>query len=53
MYERDESWKVYDVSIDGVSLVINYRSTFGAEIRRKGMDGLIETLAQKNLADTQ
>ena len=53
MYEAGGTWKVYDVTIDGVSLVINYRSTFGAEIRQKGMDGLIERLAAKNISDTQ
>jgi ABC-type transporter MlaC component len=34
-----------------VSLVINYRSSFGHEIRRNGIDGLIQRLASKNLAD--
>lgn len=41
-------WKVYDVSIDGVSLVTNYRSSFGTEIRNSGIDGLIRTLAGRN-----
>jgi phospholipid transport system substrate-binding protein len=51
MYRSDTGWKVYDVAIDGVSLVINYRSSFGHEIRRNGIDGLIQRLASKNLAD--
>jgi len=29
-------WKVYDVSIDGISLIANYRSSFGSQIRRTG-----------------
>ncbi|WP_408646863.1 MlaC/ttg2D family ABC transporter substrate-binding protein [Sulfuriferula plumbiphila] len=41
-------WKVYDVAIDGVSLVTNYRSSFGSEIRQSGIDGLIRTLASRN-----
>ena len=41
-------WKVYDVSIDGVSLVTNYRGSFATEIRNSGMDGLIRTLAARN-----
>lgn len=41
-------WKVFDISIDGVSLVLNYRSTFAAEIRRGGMDGLISRLVEHN-----
>lgn len=41
-------WKVYDVAIDGVSLVTNYRSSFASEIRQSGIDGLIRTLASRN-----
>ncbi|MCG6965528.1 MAG: ABC transporter substrate-binding protein [Chromatiaceae bacterium] len=44
----DEGWMVYDVVIDGVSLITNYRSQFAAEVRRGGIDGLISTLAEKN-----
>jgi len=45
---NEEAWKVYDVKIDGISLVTNYRSTFATEIRNKGMDKLIERLAKRN-----
>ena len=48
MYPIDDKWKVYDVSIDGVSLVINYRSSFSNEIRRNGMDSLISRLTEMN-----
>lgn len=41
-------WKVYDVSVAGVSLVINFRSSFDGEIRKGGVDGLIRTLAERN-----
>lgn len=41
-------WKVYDVKIDGISLVTNYRSSFANEIRKGGMDKLIEDLAERN-----
>lgn len=43
-----EKWLVYDVVIDGVSLVTNYRSSFATQIQRGGVDGLIRTLAEKN-----
>lgn len=43
-----DNWKVYDIVIEGVSLVTNYRSQFSNEIKQSGMDGLIEKLAQKN-----
>jgi phospholipid transport system substrate-binding protein len=41
-------WKVYDVLIDGVSLVTNYRSSFNTEIQKSGIDGLIKSLADRN-----
>jgi len=48
MYNSKQGWKVYDVSVSGVSLVTNYRSSFGSIIRKQGMDSLIEQLAEKN-----
>ena len=48
MEKIDSGWKVYDVTIAGVSLVQNYRSTFSSEIQKAGIDGLIATLASKN-----
>lgn len=41
-------WLVYDVVIDGVSLITNYRSQFTTLVRRKGIDGLIAAMAEKN-----
>lgn len=48
MYLRDGEWKVYDVSIDGVSLVMNYRSTFGRTIKKEGLDALIRKMVNHN-----
>lgn len=44
-------WKVFDVSIDAVSLVTNYRTTFNQDIQRIGMDGLIKQLQKRNTAE--
>jgi phospholipid transport system substrate-binding protein len=44
------AWKVYDVKIEGISLVENYRNTFNNEIQRGGVDGLIRSLGDKNKA---
>ena len=41
-------WKVYDIIIEGVSLVTNYRSQFSNEVRQNGIDGLIQKLVTKN-----
>ncbi|MGB7815267.1 MAG: ABC transporter substrate-binding protein [Methylotenera sp.] len=45
-----DTWKVYDIVIEGVSLVTNYRSQFAQEIRQNGLDSLIKKLADKNKA---
>jgi len=41
-------WRVYDVRIDGISLVATYRSAFAEEVANRGVDGLISLLARKN-----
>lgn len=48
MIERADGWKVYDVLVDGVSLVVNYRSLFGSTVERSGIGGLIKLLHDKN-----
>ena len=50
-YELEKTangWKIYDVKVDGVSLVTTYRDTFATEVRERGIDGLIKSLATKN-----
>lgn len=41
-------WKVYDIGIEGISLVTNYRSSFSREIEKSGIEALIKSLAQRN-----
>ena len=50
MHLSNDGWKVYDVKVDGVSLVTNYRSTFANQIRANGMDSVIADLQQRNTA---
>lgn len=47
LYKSDDGWKVFNVKIDGVSMVTNYRSSFDTEIGKKGLDGLIADLVKK------
>ena len=47
-YKKAPDWKVYDVSIDGVSLVSNYRRTYASRIKREGLDALIKSIAAAN-----
>jgi phospholipid transport system substrate-binding protein len=44
---KNNQWLVYDVTIDAISLVTNYRGTFANEIRKGGLDSLIARLEQK------
>ncbi len=46
--QGDQGWKVYDISVDDISLVTNYRSSFARQIKKHGVDGLIETLRERN-----
>jgi phospholipid transport system substrate-binding protein len=43
-----DGWKIYDVNVLGIWLVENYRSTFAQEISKGGIDGLINSLAERN-----
>ena len=48
MEKTADGWKVYDLIVEGVSLVTSYRSTFSEQIQKDGLDGLIKTLTEKN-----
>jgi phospholipid transport system substrate-binding protein len=48
MEKTDSGWKVYDVVIDGASLVTTYRGTFNDQIQKGGIDGLIKTMQERN-----
>ncbi len=41
-------WKVYDVVVENLSLVTNYRGSFQSEIARSGIDGLIKVIEERN-----
>ena len=44
---RNDRWLAYDVTVEGVSIVSNYRSSFNSIVRKKGVAGLIEDLDKK------
>jgi phospholipid transport system substrate-binding protein len=48
MRKTDKGWKIYDIVVEGVSLVLTYRSEFDAVVKQEGVDGLIKRLAAKN-----
>jgi len=48
MENTPDGWKVYDIKIDGVSLVMTYRGTFDEKVRADGIEALIKSLSDKN-----
>lgn len=48
MLQKDASWKVYDINIEGVSLVRNYREQFKSILRKEDFNGLVKVLEEKN-----
>lgn len=50
LYKTAQGWKVFNVSVEGASLVTVYRNQFSQEINKSGVDGLIKMLQDKNAA---
>ena len=48
MRKNGDTWKVFDIAVEGISLVLTYRSEFDAVVKQEGVDGLIKRLTQKN-----
>jgi phospholipid transport system substrate-binding protein len=48
MKQTSSGWKIYDINVEGVSLVLTYRSEFEQITRVSGIDGLIKRLQEKN-----
>jgi phospholipid transport system substrate-binding protein len=47
-FAKSGEWLIYDVSVDGISLVTNYRNSFSAEIRKDGIELMLQRLINKN-----
>lgn len=47
VYLKNGAWKVYDISVEGVSLVTNFRTSYATEIKQSGLDTLIQRLEAK------
>ena len=48
MEKQDAGWKVFDVLVEGVSLVTVYKNSFNSEVRKGGIDGLVAALTRRN-----
>jgi phospholipid transport system substrate-binding protein len=51
LFRKNNAWKIYDVTIEGVSLVTNYRSVYSEKIKKDGLDALIVSLAQSTTSE--
>ncbi|MBA3581646.1 MAG: ABC transporter substrate-binding protein [Gammaproteobacteria bacterium] len=47
-FKAEDGWKLYDITVESVSLVTNYRSSFSTEVTQQGLDHLIQTLKDRN-----
>lgn len=47
LYLKDDRWLVYDVNIEGVSLISNYRNSYHEIVKRDGFSGLLAQMEQK------
>lgn len=48
LHNKDGQWRVFDVNVDGISLIINYRNSFSTQVAQNGLDALINDLAARN-----
>ena len=48
MHKTRKGWKVYDVSVEGVSVITTYKTSFASEIQQSGLDALIKSLEERN-----
>jgi phospholipid transport system substrate-binding protein len=48
MRKTAEGWKIYDIVVENVSLVLTYRGEFDQVMRKSGVDGLIKRMNEKN-----
>jgi phospholipid transport system substrate-binding protein len=47
LFKRSDRWMIYDVSVEGISLVSNYRTQFNKIIQTNGYNGLVEKMKAK------
>ncbi len=48
MHLTKKGWKIYDVSVEGISMITTYKNNFATQFRTDGIDALIASLEEKN-----
>ena len=46
--KQTQKWMLYDVTVEGISMLLNYRKAYGSDISKKGLDAVIEEMQAKN-----
>ncbi len=49
MHKTRKGWKIYDVTVEGISMITTYKSSFAPQLRNVGVDGLTDSLVERNL----
>lgn len=52
-FKESDGWKIFDISVDGISLIKNYKSSFRREIQEVGLDGLLKNIAERGKKKSQ
>jgi len=50
LIKKPVGWQIYDVNVEGIWLILNYRNQFAEQINRSGIDGLIAALGKPGAA---
>ncbi len=45
---KSQKWLLYDISIEGISMLLNYRKSYASDFSRKGVDQVISEMESKN-----
>lgn len=48
MHLTKKGWKIYDVSVEGISMITTYKNNFASQFKTEGIDALIASLEEKN-----
>lgn len=48
MHLTKKGWKIYDVSVEGISMITTYKNNFASQFKAEGIDALIASLEEKN-----
>jgi len=48
MHKTRKGWKIYDVTVEGISMITTYKSSFAPQLRNEGIEALINSMTKRN-----